>query len=449
MVRSPHPHARIVRIDTAPAQGDAGRARRVRPARTALADGLKPIPHSAGAVDQIRHEARPRRRRRRCSSDRTCCCRPTRPATSAKPWRWWWPRPARRRWTPPRRSRSNTRSCRSSSHSEDALKPGAPAVWDEAPDNVLVDTQFGDKAKTDRAFAAADHVVKTEFNIGRVTAVPMELRSALGHYDRGDAALHALRRRRRRGEAEAELAERARRRARQGARAVVTTSAAISARATGPMSSSAWCCGPSKKLGRPVKYTATRSEAFLTDYQGRDLVTKVELALRKDGKIPGDARRQHQQRRRALRVAVAAQQGLGADHRLLRHSSGDAARPRRVHQHHADQRLSQLGPAGGDLRDRAADRSWPPTSSASTASRLRRKNLVPPKTMPYRNAVGMLYDSGTYEANMDLAHARSPTSRASSSASARRRSAASCWASASRTTSSPRSARHASAPRSR
>src|SRR5207302_9023364 len=35
--------------------------------------------------------------------------------------------------------------------------------------------------------------------------------------------------------------------------------------------------------------------------------------------------------------------------------------------------------------------------------RLRRKNLVKPKAMPYRNAVGMLYDSGTYEANMDLA----------------------------------------------
>ena len=40
-----------------------------------------------------------------------------------------------------------------------------------------------------------------------------------------------------------------------------------------------------RKLGRPVKFTATRSEAFLSDYQGRDLVTKVELALRKDGRF--------------------------------------------------------------------------------------------------------------------------------------------------------------------
>src|SRR5262249_58656309 len=40
-----------------------------------------------------------------------------------------------------------------------------------------------------------------------------------------------------------------------------------------------------QKLGRPVKFTATRSEAFLTDYQGRDLVTKVELALAPDGRF--------------------------------------------------------------------------------------------------------------------------------------------------------------------
>ena len=68
-------------------------------------------------------------------------------------------------------------------HSADAIKPGAATVWDEVPDNVLIDTTFGDKAATDRAFADADHVVKMEFNVGRVTAVTMELRAALGHFD--------------------------------------------------------------------------------------------------------------------------------------------------------------------------------------------------------------------------------------------------------------------------
>ena len=80
----------------------------------------------------------------------------------------------------------------------------------------------------------------------------------------------------------------------------------------------------SRKLGRPVKFTATRSEAFLSDYQGRDLVSKVELALDRDGKFLAMRADNSQQRRRLLRVAVAAEQGLGADHRLLRHSGGGA-----------------------------------------------------------------------------------------------------------------------------
>jgi len=41
----------------------------------------------------------------------------------------------------------------------------------------------------------------------------------------------------------------------------------------------------SRKLGRPVKFTASRSESFVSDYQGRDLVTEVELALRSDGRF--------------------------------------------------------------------------------------------------------------------------------------------------------------------
>ena len=68
-------------------------------------------------------------------------------------------------------------------HSEDAMRPGAPAVWDEVPDNVPVDTFFGDREATDKAFANADHVVAMDFHIDRVTGVPLEPRAALGEYD--------------------------------------------------------------------------------------------------------------------------------------------------------------------------------------------------------------------------------------------------------------------------
>ena len=97
-------------------------------------------------------------------------------------------------------------------------------------------------------------------------------------------------------------------------------------------------------------------------------------------------------------------QRLGADHRLLRHSGGAAARARGLHQHHADPGLSQLGPARSDLRDRAHRRyarrrrcGIDRVVAAPTESRARRRRC------PIGNAVGMLYDSGTYEANMDPA----------------------------------------------
>ena len=56
-------------------------------------------------------------------------------------------------------------------------------MWDEVPDNVLVDTVIGDAAATERAFAIADHIVEMEFHVARVTGVPMEPRAALGHWD--------------------------------------------------------------------------------------------------------------------------------------------------------------------------------------------------------------------------------------------------------------------------
>src|ERR1700733_4748215 len=54
-------------------------------------------------------------------------------------------------------------------HSEDAMQPGAPAIWEEVPGNVPIDTLFGDADATDRAFAGAAHVVKRKFHVGRVT----------------------------------------------------------------------------------------------------------------------------------------------------------------------------------------------------------------------------------------------------------------------------------------
>src|SRR5205085_7137280 len=135
-----------------------------------------------------------------------------------------------------------------------------------------------------RAFAQAAHVVKAEFNIVRVTGVPMELRSCLAEFDAasGKYTLYA-------GSGGA---------VRQKLELVQVLGLApdklrvLSYDVGGnfgtrnrPFVEFGLVLWAARKLRRPVKYTATRSEAFLSDYQGRDLVTKVELALRKDGRF--------------------------------------------------------------------------------------------------------------------------------------------------------------------
>ena len=68
---------------------------------------------------------------------------------------------------------------------EEAMADGAPRVWDEIDSNVCLDTTFGDCEATDRAFDGAHHVTRMKFRIARNTGVPMEPRAGVGSYDPG------------------------------------------------------------------------------------------------------------------------------------------------------------------------------------------------------------------------------------------------------------------------
>src|SRR5271169_6486978 len=65
----------------------------------------------------------------------------------------------------------------------DAVAPGAPILWDEAPDNVCIDIEVGDAAATEAAFARAAYVVRLDTWAQRVTGVPMEPRTNTAEYD--------------------------------------------------------------------------------------------------------------------------------------------------------------------------------------------------------------------------------------------------------------------------
>ncbi|HKM87352.1 MAG TPA: xanthine dehydrogenase family protein molybdopterin-binding subunit [Xanthobacteraceae bacterium] len=286
-------------------------------------------------------------------------------------------------------------------HSEDAMREGAPTIWDEAPNNVIVDTVFGNAAATDQAFARARHVVTRNFHSGRVTGVPLEPRAALGDYDAatGRYTLYA------------------------GSGGAVRQKHELSIVLSVPPDSLRvlshdvggnfgtrnrlfvefglvlWAA---QKLGRPVKFTATRSEAFLSDYQGRDLVTKVELALDGGGRFLA---------MRATNISNVGARCVSLS--PLSKGSGlipgcyaiPATTLRAVAVFTNTMPTNAYRSSGRPEVTFAIERLVDAAAAQLGVDRiaLRRKNLVRPEAMPYRNAVGMLYDSGRYEENMDWA----------------------------------------------
>lgn len=282
-----------------------------------------------------------------------------------------------------------------------AAEPGAPTIWDEVPDNVFIDTTFGDREGTDAAFAAADHVVKAQFHIHRVTAVTMEPRASLGHYD-PETKRYTL-------YAGSGGAVRQKNELSKVLGIEPNELRVLSFDVGGNFGARnrvyvefglvLWA---SRKLARPVKYTATRSEAFLTDYQGRDLVTKVELALRKDGKFL--AMRADNLSNVGGRAVSLSPLSKGSG--LITGSYDIPYATLRARAVFSNTMCTQAYRSSGRpevtyaierLVELAADQL------GFDKLELRRMNLIPPSAMPYTNAVGSVYDSGEYEKNMDRA----------------------------------------------
>ncbi|MBS0469830.1 MAG: xanthine dehydrogenase family protein molybdopterin-binding subunit [Proteobacteria bacterium] len=168
---------------------------------------------------------------------------------------------------------------------EDAQKPGAPQLHDDAPGNQIYDWQLGDKAKTDAAFAAAAHVVELDLVNNRLVPNAMEPRAAIGEYDLGSGVYTLTTTSQNPHVARLVLS------------AFVGVAPENKLRVIAPDVGGGFgskifiypeetvCAWAAKKVGRPVKWTADRSEAFLTDAHGRDHVSRCALALDANGKI--------------------------------------------------------------------------------------------------------------------------------------------------------------------
>ena len=240
---------------------------------------------------------------------------------------------------------------------EDAAKSGAPKIWDDCPNgNVGVTIAFGDKTATDAAFARAKHVVALRLENNRITASAIEPRCALGHFGGDRYTLyttsqdpHGLR---------SKLAA--------AVFGVPETKIRVVAPDVGGgfgMKSNIYpddvlVLWASRRVGRPVKWTATRGESLLLDTQARDQVVYGELAFDGDGIILGLRAKAYQSLGAYWWAAITAPLffSLMLIPSVYDVQAVEAQHAGRFHQYRADLGLPRRRTTGGDLPDRAADR---------------------------------------------------------------------------------------------
>jgi aerobic carbon-monoxide dehydrogenase large subunit len=282
--------------------------------------------------------------------------------------------------------------------------PGAPLLAAEAPGNLCLEWETGSAAAVAHAFAAAAHVARLSLDNHRLVTNPIEPRGVVASYDAGT------------GRYTAHLSAQSLHATRDNA-----------ARALGVPPSQLRFIAPdvgggfgaknfiypehallpwaARRVGRPVKWIASRSEVFLADHQGRDQRADAALALDAEGRFL------------ALRVDSTA--NLGA---YLEGSAGGvqtfqyAFLPGTVYDIRAvalrvTAFFTNTPPIGvlrgpgyaesNNIIERLIDKAA--RQFGFDRADLRRRNLVPAAAMPWRNAVGNIVDSGDFPATFDKA----------------------------------------------
>jgi carbon-monoxide dehydrogenase large subunit len=287
----------------------------------------------------------------------------------------------------------------------DAVKPGAPAVWDECPDNVSNLHEAGDRAGADAALARAHRVVRRRYVITRVHAQYMEPRGALGVWDPIEEryTLHA----------DVQYPHRVRSAlATNILRVPEHRIRVVAGDIGGGFGTKGWqypehrlVLWAARKLGRPIKWSCERREAIPADEHARDNVTEAELGLDADGRFVG------------LRVRTLANVGayVSSDRNLLATFSNIATLvgvytipAAHVQVTSVLSHTNPTAPYRGAGRPEATYVIERLIDDAARelgldAAELRRRNLIPAAKMPYKTALGVTYDCGDFATGMERA----------------------------------------------
>ncbi len=283
-----------------------------------------------------------------------------------------------------------------------ALAPGAPQIWPEAPGNLVVDWELGNRDATDAAFARAHHVTKLRLVNNRLVANPMEPRMVIAEYDPladqytvHTATQGVFRWRGLAAESVFHIPE-----SKMRVRTYdVGGSFGMKAFLYPEQIAALWAA---KRIGRPVKWTADRSESFLSDNQGRDQVNDAEMALDKNAMM--------------LAVRVHTTGNTGAYASVMGpgvHAIGAGGlqvgvyaipvmylnvKPVFTNTVPVDAYRGAGRPEAAYIIERLVDAAAREMGIAP--DELRARNFIKPAQMPYTTAGGFTYDSGDFLAVM-------------------------------------------------
>ena len=393
-VRSPHAHAQIRSVDRSGAMAVAG-ARLVIDGADAMKAGLKPIPVTQRLTDaggrpprETPWQALAHGRVRHVGECVALCIADTAAAAAQMA----------------EAVAVDYEALASVTDVQAAIRAGAPEIWPSAPGNVAFQWTLGDRAKVEAAMTSAAHVIAAEVTSQRVIVCPMEPRAAIATYEPVSDTYHLHA-------------------GNQGMTILRDQLAHIAGVANAQVVVTSYDVGggfgikngtypeypalmlAAKLLGRPVRWTGTRSEAFVSDAQARDLVMSGRLALDAEGRI--------------LALDIRSTAALGAYVHPVGYfiTCANFARclsgPYRIPVVHAEvtcvaTNTVPIAPYRGAGRPEAAAIT---ESLMETAARqlkldvieIRRRNMLGAAEMPHTTAVGMTYCSGDFPGLLDQA----------------------------------------------
>jgi carbon-monoxide dehydrogenase large subunit len=285
---------------------------------------------------------------------------------------------------------------------EEAARDGVPQVWEDCTQgNVGFRLMFGNKEAADAAFAGARHVIKLRVENNRVSPVAMEPRVAIGDYNAAEDYYTLYSASQNPHGVRMEMSH-------------ILHAAENRIRVISPdvgggfglkgntFPDDALVLWASRRIGRPVKWVATRSESMLTDHCGRETIYYGELALDEDGKIL--ALRAHSLFQLGAYFVGAALAAGAFSVRFIPEAYD--IQTMLITSQGLFTNTSQSGPYRGAGRPEAAYFMERLIEHAAREigmdpAEIRRRNLIPPEKLPYATPTLWNYDSGEFARLMD------------------------------------------------